>query len=638
MPPILTARGLRKSFGERPLLDDAELAIGERERVGLVGNNGAGKSTLAKILAGIEPTDGGEIAIRRDAKVEYLSQRPVLAEGLTAEQVVLGGLGPWREAKERHERASAAMAAGADEATLSKLLEEQTAAAADVERLGGWDREREAGAMLTHLGLTEHDAPVSRLSGGERRRVDLARLLVASPDLAILDEPTNHLDVETIEWLEKYLSSTHRGALLLVTHDRYMLEAVCQRTLELEAGRVYSYTGGWSAYLEAKAERLAQEAREEKNRQNFLRTELEWLRRSPSARRTKAKARVQRAEEALATDKPQAERVTALQLDTSRQGKTVLDLKDLSVDVGGRRLIDGLELRLVRGERIGVLGRSGAGKTSLLRVILGEQAPAEGEVVLGKNVRVAYFDQARSGLNDEETIQENVAGQRTKIDVHGRTMDIRSYLARFLFDPASIRKKLGMLSGGERARVALAKLLLKPANLLIFDEPTNDLDVATLGALEEMLLETEATALVVSHDRYFLDRIATSILAFEGDGRVVRYVGGYEDYRSLSAAARTASVETETQGAPAKAAKAKRAPKSKKGLSYKEKRELDGMMKAIEAAEAEAERLDAQLADPAFYQDRADEVADTVAARDAAHAEVERLMARWEELEAKKDA
>ncbi len=632
--PILTARGLQKAFGEHPLLADAELALGERERVGLVGNNGAGKSTLAKILAGIEPADAGEIALRRDARVEYLSQRPILAEGRTAEEIVLGGLGPWREAKARHDRVSAAMAEGPSEEKLHALLEEQTEAAADVERLGGWDREREAGAMLDHLGLTDPHAKVERLSGGERRRVDLARLLVASPDLAILDEPTNHLDVETIEWLEKYLASGYHGALLLVTHDRYLLEAVCQRTLELDAGRLTSYTGGWSAYLEGKAERLAQEAREEKNRQNFLRTELEWLRRSPSARRTKAKARVERAEDALAKQAPTIEKVAALDLDTTRQGKTVLDIEGVCVDIAGRRLVDGLDLRLVKGERIGILGKSGAGKTSLLRVLLGEAEPAEGKVVLGKNVQVAYFDQARTGLDEDATIQENVAGKRTKIDVQGKTMDIRSYLARFLFDPGSIRKKLSMLSGGERARVALAKLLMKPANLLVFDEPTNDLDVATLGALEEMLLETDATALVVSHDRYFLDRIATSILAFEGEGHVVRYVGSYETYRALSDAAKARETEAKAE-APKKTKK--RAPKPKSGLTYKEKQELDGMMAAIEAAETEASELDALLADPSFYQDRADDVVETTAKAAAAHAEVERLMARWEELEAKRD-
>ena len=634
--PILTARDLRKAFGDAPLLDGVDLALGERERVGLVGNNGAGKSTLAKILAGLEPLDGGEIAVRREATVAYLSQRPVLAEGKTAEEVVLGGLGPWRDARRRHDESSAAMGSATPE-ELDRLLAVQGQAAADVERLGGWDRDREAGAMLSALGLDRHDAPVAQLSGGERRRVDLARLLVSSPDLAILDEPTNHLDVETIEWLERYLSSSHRGALLLVTHDRYMLEAVCERTLELEGGQVYSYAGGWSDYLEGKAERLAHEAREEKNRQNFLRTELDWLRRSPSARRTKAKSRVQRAEEALGKDAPKIEKVTALQLDTHRQGKTVLDIENVSIDIGGQRLVSDLELRLVRGERVGILGKSGAGKTSLLRVLLGEAEPSEGQVVLGKNVRVAYFDQARSGMDDDETIQENVAGRATKIDVHGRTMDVRSYLARFLFDPASIRKKLGMLSGGERARVALAKLLLKPANLLVFDEPTNDLDVATLGALEEMLLETQATALVVSHDRYFLDRVATSILAFEGEGKVVRYVGGYETYRTLAEAARKerSRAATPETRAPAKTKPPPKASKSG-GLTYGERLELEGMMDAIAAAETEAARLDAILADPMFYQDHADEVADRVVERDASHAEVERLMTRWETLESKK--
>lgn len=633
MTPIITAKGLSKSFGPTLILEGSDVSIGESERVGLVGDNGAGKSTLAKMLAGMVPVDSGEIALRRDARIAYLSQRPVLDENLTAHDVVMGALSEWRSAKERHAAASDAM--GLPDADFDSLLLAQESAAADVERLGGWDADREVQRTLDHLGILDASARVGTLSGGERRRVDLARLLVSAPDFAILDEPTNHLDVETIEWLERYLTTQFRGALLLVTHDRYVLENVALRTLELDRGRLFSYKGGWSAYLQAKAERIAQEARSEANRQNFLRTELEWLRRSPSARRTKSKSRAQRAEAAIA-NRPLAQTGTAkLSIETERLGNTVLEVLGVSVDIEGRRLVDDLELRLTQGERIGIIGRSGCGKTSLLRVMLGIDEPAEGEVNIGKNTNFAYFDQSRSGLDDNASIQENVAGKATRIDFRGNTIDIRSYMARFLFDGGELRQKVGSLSGGERARVALAKLLLKPANVLVFDEPTNDLDVATLGALEELLVEADATAIIVSHDRYFLDRVATSIVAFEGEGKVVRYVGDYETYVRLRALQKKETQQAKKEEpAKTKAKSKKKAAKPKNGLNGKEKRELAGMMDAIDVAETKAAALSEKLADPALYSGDGD-VSALVAEHKAAEDEVARLMARWEELDAR---
>ncbi len=627
--PILTATGLSKAYGTRVLLDGGEVAIGERERVGLVGDNGAGKSTLAKILAGIVQPDQGEVVTRRDARVAYLSQRPELAPGATAAEVVLSGMADWRTAVERHEAISEQLGAGTG--NFDALLSQQAEAAAEVERLGGWERDHDVIRMLHHLGIEDSTAIVDRLSGGERRRVDLARLLVSAPDLAILDEPTNHLDVETIEWLERHFLSGFQGALLLVTHDRYVLERVAERTLELDRGALYAYQGGWSAYLAAKAERLAQLARTEANRQAFLRTELEWLRRSPSARRTKQKARVQRAESAIAARPDAARGVTKLSVETERLGNTIIDMRDLKVDVAGRRLVDGFTMHLTAGERIGIVGRSGCGKTSLLRVILGEDVPAEGSVQVGKNTRFAYFDQSRSDLDDDLSIQENVAGKATRIDFRGKTIDIRSYMARFLFDGAALRQKVGALSGGERARVALAILLLTPANVLIFDEPTNDLDVATLGALEEMLVEGDSTAIIVSHDRYFLDRVATSIVSFEGEGRVVRYVGDYQTFAGLRAQRRA---EAKAQKPKAKKERVRRSP----AFSSKEKRELEGMMDRIEEAEGEVARLDGLLAAPDLYSDRAEEVPALVEAQAKAQAAVDGLMARWEELEEKRAA
>jgi len=632
--PVLVATDLRKAYGERVLLDGVSVSIHEGERVGVVGNNGAGKSTLARVLAGLEPPDAGTLSVQRGAEIVYLAQEPVMDPDATARAVVTAGLAGWARARDAHAELTERLARG--EGELERLLAEQAAAAVEVERLGGWERGHAVDSMLDHLGVLHPGAKVGSMSGGERRRVALARLLVAQPALAILDEPTNHLDVDTIEWLEQYLVQSYAGALLLITHDRWVLDHVVDRTLEVEGGQVYAYEGGWGSYLEAKAERLAHAARAEANRQNLLRTEIAWLRRSPSARTTKQKARIQRAEALMEEQAPASERAASLSLETTRAGSTVLDLEGLVVEVAGRRLIGGLDLHLTRGERVGIVGRNGTGKTSLLRVLLGELAPAAGSVRVGANTRFAYFDQARAGLDDEASVQENVAGQRERLDVGGKTVDVRSYLARFLFPPERLRLKVGALSGGERARVCLARLLLSPANVLLLDEPTNDLDVATLGALEAMLVESDATCIVVSHDRYFLDRVATSILSFEGDGRVLRYVGNYETYRRLRAASSAARpAADDTPVAPPAPARA-RPKRADKALTFKEERELEGMMAAIEEAEAALSELDAILADPALYAERAAEVPALVARQEEARAEVERLMARWEALEAKK--
>ena len=373
---------------------------------------------------------------------------------------------------------------------------------------------------------------MSTLSGGDRRRVALARILVARPALAVLDEPSNHLDVETVEWLERYLIDEFPGALLLITHDRYLLDRVAQRTLELDQGSLYDYEGGYEEYLEAKAERQAHEARTEGNRQNFLRTELEWLRRQPKARSTKQKARIGRAEAAKSAPPPKVDRTTVLAMDTTRTGKTILEFKDLSLALGGRTLVSGLSFILTPGERLGIVGRNGTGKTTLLRAILGEQAPSAGEVVVGKNTRIAYFDQHRADLDESASIFDNVADNNSRITLGGQTIEVRAYLERFLFDPYKQRQPVGSLSGGERARVALAKMLSRGANLIILDEPTNDLDVNTLRALEEGLEGFAGCAVISSHDRWFLDRIATHIMAFEGDSKVVWYEGNYSEYEA----------------------------------------------------------------------------------------------------------
>ncbi|MGB5349341.1 MAG: ABC-F family ATP-binding cassette domain-containing protein, partial [Polyangiales bacterium] len=628
--PILVAEGLCKAYGETRLLDGVGLSVHEGERVGLVGNNGSGKSTLARILVGEEQPDAGRVARRREATIRYLSQEPDLPGGRNARDVVLEGLGAWAEAFERHEELSRLIAA--QKPGWEAYTEPQAAAAQEVERLGGWENSLRVDVLLQQLGLVEMNRSVDEMSGGERRRVALARLLVEEPSLAILDEPTNHLDADTIEWLETYLREQYRGALVLITHDRYVLDRVVNRTLEIDQGKVYSYDGGWHAYLEAKADRLAHADRAEANRQNLLRTELEWLRRSPKARTSKSKARVDRAEALRDATGPKAEQVAKFAAQTKRLGGTVLEAHGLGVQLGELELVHSLDLILSRGDRLGIVGPNGAGKTTLLRVLLGELEPTQGRVVIGANTKLAYFDQGRSGLIEDESVQQNVAPDRPQVTFQGRSIDIRSYLKRFLFAPHRTRDKVSSLSGGERARVALAKLLLAPANVLVLDEPTNDLDVATLSALEEMLVASDSTALIVSHDRYFLDRVATKILAFEGDGRVIAYAGNYSDYRDQRAAGRAERKRSSDKAGPKP--KSVATGKGNK-LSYKEKQELQRLPGEIERAETEAREVEALLNDPALYADRAEEVPAIVARQGKLQAQIDQMMTRWMELESK---
>ncbi|MBZ0120327.1 MAG: ABC-F family ATP-binding cassette domain-containing protein [Sandaracinaceae bacterium] len=630
--PLLDARGLKRTLGARTLLDGLSFTIEEGERVGLVGPNGCGKSTLGRILAGLDAAESGEIVLRRGARVAYLEQEPTFDETSggtpTALEAVLAGLSEWQEAMSRHRAASDALARGEKSA---RWLGEMERAAHDVERLGGWDREHEARSILGHLGIEGTDARVDRLSGGERRRVALARLLVSGPDLAILDEPTNHLDVDTIEWLERHLAASFRGAVLLVTHDRWFLNQVVARTLELERGQLYSYEGGWEEYLEAKAERLAHAERAEQSRQNLLRRELDWLRRTPSARTGKQKARIQRAEHVMGTAAPMRERRVELAMESVRSGKSIVELEDVVIEVGGARLIDGLTLSMTKGERMGVIGPNGCGKSTLLRAILGELAPSRGRVVRGSATKIAYLDQERRGLDPALSVRENVAPGASRVDWAGRRVELTSYLDRMLFDGEQQKQPVGSLSGGERARVLLAKLLLMPANLLILDEPTNDLDAPTLAALEEMLVEMDATAIVVTHDRWFLERVATSVLAFEPGGKVRRWPGGYSAWRAV----REEPVADKQSREPPREA----APKPKKGgLSFTERHELDALLPAIEAMESEVAGLETELADPNLYSARASEVPALFASLEARKSELARKMARWEELEGKRES
>jgi ATP-binding cassette subfamily F protein uup len=636
---ILTASGLTKSYGPHVVLNGIDLAIHEGEHVGLVGENGSGKSTIARILAGEEQPDTGERAVRRDARIMYLAQEPVLDPAYDVLTTVLRGIPGFWEARERYDAAGRDLEVGRD---VEGALLRQADAHAELEHHGGFDASHRALSVLSSLGVRDPHANVTRLSGGEKRRVALARLLVAEPDLAILDEPTNHLDIDAIEWLETHLCDRFRGAVLLITHDRYFLDGVVDRTLEVERGVMFGYQGGFADYLRGKSERIALAERTEQNRQNFLRKELDWLSRSPPARTTKQVARIKRAESAVSNRPPPQKGKLDLDLVTTRSGKSILDLDRVAIDTPKeasvqRRLVDDFTLHLTHGERVGVLGPNGSGKSTLLKAILGEHPLAAGRMTLGKNARIAYLSQHRTGLDEDKSILDNVAEGRTHVRVGDKDVHAMSYLENFLFKGSDVKKPVKALSGGERTRVALAKLLKQETNLVLLDEPTNDLDLDTLATLETLLIENDITTIVVTHDRWFLDRVATSILWFEGDGRVTRLAGNFTTVREYREQHRAATREREKEKPRASDAPASPAAvKAKKGLSYKEQKELDGIETLIAAADARVAELDALLADPSVYQTRAAEVPKLVADKDAARAESERLMERWAELEEKR--
>jgi ATP-binding cassette subfamily F protein uup len=639
---LLSAHGVEKSYGAHRVLGGVSGTVAAGERIGLVGNNGSGKSTLARVIGKLEPPDVGTVMQQRGIRVGYLPQVPVLDETMTVMQAALAGLAAWQAARREYDAISRTLEGGGAEEQHRALIERQSALNAEIERMGGWDQEHRASAILQRLNLPNTEARLATASGGERRRVALAALLVAEPDVLILDEPTNHLDTDSIDWLETYLEETYKGALLVITHDRYFLDRVVNRTWELDHGEMMSYDGGWETYLTAKAERQALEARTEQNRQNFLRTELEWLRRQPKARGTKQKARIGRAEEAL-SDGPRTSQSLRFEASAGRQGSEVLVLEGVGVSYGERVLFEGLDLIVTPGQRLGVIGPNGCGKTTLLKLVTEQLKPTSGKVKLGKNTRIGYFAQTRTELVDDKTIAENVADLRQTVNVGGREITIYSYLERFMFRGEEIRKKVAVLSGGERARVALAKLLVSPCNLLLLDEPTNDLDITTMGALEQMLCEFPGTVLVVTHDRYFLDRVATALLVFEPRGHVGYYVGDYGTYSRLRRERVRLGLDGVSESAPQQSAKpgeeaARTAKLRPPKLTYKEERELEQIEAAIGAAEREVARIELDLADPDLYRRDAPRALRLGIELAAAQTKVQTLMDRWQELESKREA
>lgn len=598
------------------MLRDVTLTIEAGDRWGLVGVNGTGKTTLIRILTGREEPDSGEIQTRRDLSVVAVDQLPDLDPRWTVRQAVLTGL----ETQQRLREELESLAGSNTDEELARQAELSHA----LEQLGGWDFEHKAEAVMTSLGLPPPDRAVEKLSLGEQRRVAICIGLLKRPDLLILDEPTNHLDVQAIEWLERTLTN-YPGALLLVTHDRYFLDRIATRLAELDRGGLRTYEGNYTAYMVERAERLALEARSERNRLRAIRSELDWVRSTAPARTSKSKARLQRFD-ALIEAKPElASGPAELRLPhPTRIGKKILELRNLS-KAYDQPLVQGLDLILKKGDRIGVVGRNGVGKSTLVKMIMAEVTPDGGEVICGQNTKIIYADQARSDLDPENTVLEEVAGDNDYVRVGDQMVTIQSFLARLLFSDSDQRAKVAGLSGGERSRVALAKSLREAGNLLILDEPTNDLDLPTLRVLEEALSHYPGCAIVVSHDRYFLDRVATAILAFEGEGQIVLYEGDHSAY-----AARKKATSPEAPKA-ARSSKPREA-KAKTKRSYHEEREFEGMEAKILEAEEEVAALEAELNDPQRVRELGSEIHAQVEALEARKKRVEELYARWEAL------
>ena len=623
---LITLNDVTIAFGHKLLLDHANLQIDNGERVCLVGRNGTGKSTLLNVLRGALAPDEGTVWRMDTLRIAHLEQDVPADLSATVYQTIAAGLPELGQVLTDYHDASNSIVDD-DPASLQHLANLQQR----IDDLGGWNLSQKVELVLSRLALPP-DLLVSECSGGMRRRVMLGQALVSEPDVLLLDEPTNHMDIEAITALEELLLSFH-GATVFITHDRTLIRRLATRIIELDRGALVSFPGNYDEYLSRKQRMLETESRENANFDKFLAEEEVWIRQGIKARRTRNEGRVRRLEALRDERRQRVGRQGSVGFDvdsSARSGQIVAALENVSFGYEGRTLVRDLTMTVRRGDRIGIIGPNGCGKSTLLRLLLGQLAPQSGQVTLGTQLKIAYFDQQRAQLDPDKTVRQNVSEGSDQVTIGGRSRHVIGYLGDFLFPPERANSPVASLSGGERNRLLMAKLFTQPANLLVLDEPTNDLDAETLELLEELLEEFSGTLLLVSHDRTFIDNVVTSVLAFEGDGVWSEYVGGYQDWLRQARARRKPS-QTVPIDPPRPTASKTAAPK--KRLSYKDQRELEAMPRMIDALETEQARLQQQIADHEFYRQDKSAIAATLASLDGVNARLAVAYARWEQLE-----
>jgi ATP-binding cassette subfamily F protein uup len=628
---VISLTSAQLAFGHVALLDHADFSIEGGERVGLIGRNGTGKSSLLKIISGRSKLDDGLLVMQQGLKIAYVEQEPVFNPDDTVFDAVAAGMGEQQAMLAEYESLTGQFGQGNDDA----LMERMHVLQARLDATDGWNLTNKVDTTLDRLGLVR-DAKMGTLSGGMQKRVALAVALVSAPDVLLLDEPTNHLDFTSIKWLETLLRD-FRGSVLFITHDRSFLDNVVTRILELDRGKLLSFPGNFSKYQERKQELLANEEVENAKFDKFLAQEEVWIRKGVQARRTRDEGRVRRLEALRLQRAARREQQGQVRLDIGageRSGKIVADLENVSKAFGEKVIIKDFTSTILRGDKVGLIGPNGAGKTTLLKIVLGEETADSGKVRLGTKLNVAYFDQMRAQLNEEASLADTIAPGSDWVEINGQKKHVMSYLGDFLFAPERARSPVKSLSGGERNRLLLARLFAKPANCLVLDEPTNDLDIETLELLEELLEEYSGTVFLVSHDRTFLDNVVTQVIVSEGQGLWREYVGGYSDWERVRSEA--PAVAKQVQPKPSEAAAAQQAAGGKKAkLSYKEQRELEELPQLIASLEDEQSAINAQLNSPDFYKTNPADARRMTERFASIEEQLLEALERWEQIEAR---
>lgn len=591
---VLSAEKISKSYSEKILFNDISFSINDGEKLGVIGVNGTGKSTLLKVIAGLENTDTGRIIYRNGIKIEYLDQNPNFEDGTTVLEQVFKGNSPVMKLLREYESILHKVSANPEDKWLEKELINLSQR---MDSMEAWTIEAEAKSILTKLGIVDFNADVSKLSGGQRKRVAMASTLITPADLLILDEPTNHIDNETVAWLEKYLEK-RKGALLMVTHDRYFLDRVANRIIEIDNGKLYSYQANYTKYLEMKAEREEIEEASERKRQGLIRNELKWIRRGAQARSTKQKARIERFEKLVEQQGLSDKENIEIQVGFSRLGRKIIELDNISKSFPGKSLIKDFSYTLLRDDRIGIIGPNGSGKSTLMKIAAGKLEPDSGNVEIGETVKIGFFSQENEDMNENLRVIEYIREQAEFLTTTDGTISASQMLERFLFPPSMQWTPISKLSGGEKRRLYLLYILMGAPNILMLDEPTNDLDIQTLTILESYLDEFPGAVIVVSHDRYFLDRVVDGLFAFEGNALITKYVGNYSDYSQY-----IEDSENTTQALSLKPSKDKVGEKAENKreralrFSYKEQKEFDEIDSVIEKLEQDIKQIDDKMSE-----------------------------------------